>query len=159
MKKQSVEFGRSPRPPSVPAHFETGTHTQSKQRTRIHTYTYTYTTPQHPPPTTHPHPQVADVISLHLPLTPQTQGLINKETLGKMKPKAVLLNTSRGGLVDSKALIDALKAKKLVSTTRSSILSLSRPLSIYIYIFLSLSVSLSVSLSLPPPLSARGHFF
>jgi len=31
--------------------------------------------------------QVADVISLHLPLTPQTQGLINKETLAKMKPK------------------------------------------------------------------------
>src|SRR5437879_3652849 len=46
----------------------------------------------------------SDVVSLHCPLTPQTQNLINVERLSWMKPTAFLLNTSRGGLVDEQAL-------------------------------------------------------
>ena len=41
----------------------------------------------------------ADVVSLHLPLTPQSKGLINRDTLSRMRPGSILLNTSRGGLV------------------------------------------------------------
>lgn len=50
----------------------------------------------------------ADFISLHVPLTADTKGLINKEALQKMKPGAVLINTARGPVVDSKALMEAL---------------------------------------------------
>lgn len=55
----------------------------------------------------------SDVISLHCPLTPQTNRLINSESLKKMKPNAMLINTSRGGLIDTKAVINALKNGKL----------------------------------------------
>ena len=55
----------------------------------------------------------SDVISLHCPLTPQTNRLINSESLEKMKPNAMLINTSRGGLIDTKAVINALKNGKL----------------------------------------------
>jgi glycerate dehydrogenase len=50
----------------------------------------------------------ADVISLHCPLTPQTQGLVNAERLGWMKPSAFLINTGRGLLVVDRKLADAL---------------------------------------------------
>ncbi len=50
----------------------------------------------------------SDYISLHCPLTPETEGLIRKETLHKMKPGAILINTSRGGLVNEQELADAL---------------------------------------------------
>lgn len=50
----------------------------------------------------------SDIISLHCPLTPQTDKLINASTLALMKPTAVLINTGRGGLVDEQALADAL---------------------------------------------------
>ncbi|HLQ05135.1 MAG TPA: phosphoglycerate dehydrogenase [Verrucomicrobiae bacterium] len=50
----------------------------------------------------------ADVISLHTPLTEKTRGLINATTLAKMKPTAVLVNASRGEVVDPQALADAL---------------------------------------------------
>lgn len=50
----------------------------------------------------------ADVVSLHCPLTPQTQGMIGKEQLALMKPSAILLNTARGPVVDSQALAQAL---------------------------------------------------
>jgi glycerate dehydrogenase len=50
----------------------------------------------------------SDVLSLHCPLTPETQYLINDARLSKMKPTALLLNTSRGPLVDERALADAL---------------------------------------------------
>lgn len=50
----------------------------------------------------------ADVVSLHLPCTEDTRLLVNADTLGLMKPGAILLNTSRGGLVDESALHDAL---------------------------------------------------
>ncbi|GAB3888793.1 D-2-hydroxyacid dehydrogenase [Spirosoma agri] len=50
----------------------------------------------------------SDVVSIHAPLTPETQGLINKENLALMKPTAFLLNTSRGPLVVDQDLADAL---------------------------------------------------
>lgn len=55
----------------------------------------------------------ADVVSLHCPLTPETENLINGESLSLMKPHALLLNTSRGGLVDAKALTEALNAGRI----------------------------------------------
>jgi len=51
----------------------------------------------------------ADFVSLHVPRTPQTVGLVNGETLGKMKPTAYLINVARGGIVDEGALYEALK--------------------------------------------------
>ena len=55
----------------------------------------------------------SDVVSLHLPLTPQTHYLINEKTIGRMKPGAHLINTSRGKLIDTSSIIDALKAGHL----------------------------------------------
>lgn len=49
-----------------------------------------------------------DIISLHLPLTPQTKGLISKDQLSLMQPHAILINTARGPIVDSQALAYAL---------------------------------------------------
>jgi glyoxylate reductase len=51
----------------------------------------------------------SDFVSLHTILSPETKGLINAERLGWMKPTAVLVNTARGPVVDSMALVDALK--------------------------------------------------
>ncbi len=55
----------------------------------------------------------ADVVSLHCPLTPQTQGLINSDTLAKMKSSAFLINTSRGPLVVEEDLAAALDDTKI----------------------------------------------
>ncbi|MCL2634806.1 MAG: 2-hydroxyacid dehydrogenase [Oscillospiraceae bacterium] len=57
--------------------------------------------------------QKSDIISLHCPLNPQTRHMINSQTIGSMKEQAIIINTSRGGLIDTKALIDSLKSKKL----------------------------------------------
>ncbi|HRE82939.1 MAG TPA: D-2-hydroxyacid dehydrogenase [Opitutaceae bacterium] len=57
--------------------------------------------------------RAADVVSLHCPLTPTTQHLINAETLAWMKPTAFLLNTSRGPLIDESALAAALNEGRL----------------------------------------------
>jgi len=55
----------------------------------------------------------SDIISLHLPVTPETKGLINEKALSLMKPNAILINTSRGELVDEEALYDYLSNKKI----------------------------------------------
>lgn len=52
----------------------------------------------------------SDVISLHVPLTPETQYLIRRETLALMKPGVIIINVSRGALIDTTALIEALKS-------------------------------------------------
>ena len=51
----------------------------------------------------------SDIVSLHVPSTPETKGIINGETLGRMKPGAILINTSRGDLVREEALAMALE--------------------------------------------------
>jgi len=55
----------------------------------------------------------ADVISLHCPLTPETHHIVNAESLARMKRGALLVNTSRGGLLDTEAAIEALKSGQL----------------------------------------------
>lgn len=55
----------------------------------------------------------ADVVSLHVPLTPATHHLVDAAALARMKPGVVLVNTGRGALVDTRALIGALKARRI----------------------------------------------
>ena len=55
----------------------------------------------------------ADIVSLHLPLVPETERLIDRAALSRMKPGAILVNTARGGLVDEAALIEALRSGHL----------------------------------------------
>ncbi|KAJ2892380.1 D-lactate dehydrogenase [Zalerion maritima] len=55
----------------------------------------------------------SDIVSLHCPLTPQTRHIINDHTLQRVKPTAMLVNTSRGGLIDTHAVVSALKDHRL----------------------------------------------
>lgn len=55
----------------------------------------------------------SDIISLHVPLTPETRHVIRAETIEKMKPGVILINVSRGALIDSAALIAGLKSGRL----------------------------------------------
>ena len=57
--------------------------------------------------------EMSDIISLHCPLTPETKHIVNEDSLAKMKPESLLINTSRGALVDSHALIDALRSSSI----------------------------------------------
>lgn len=57
----------------------------------------------------------ADILSLHIPETPETRHVIDAAALGSMKPGAILVNTARGGLVDESALIAALKDGRLAA--------------------------------------------
>ena len=52
----------------------------------------------------------SDYVSVHVPLLPETRHLFNRETLRRMKPTAYLINTSRGPVIDERALLEALKA-------------------------------------------------
>jgi glycerate dehydrogenase len=52
----------------------------------------------------------ADIVTLHLPLTPRTRNMIGERELARMKPDALLINTARGGLVDEQALAQALRS-------------------------------------------------
>ena len=55
----------------------------------------------------------SDIISLHVPANPQTHHMINAESIAKMKDGVVLVNTARGALIDTQALIDGIKSKKI----------------------------------------------
>lgn len=55
----------------------------------------------------------SDVVSLHVPLTAETEDLIDREAIKLMKPGAVLVNTARGGLVEEVALVEALQSRRL----------------------------------------------
>ena len=55
----------------------------------------------------------SDIISLHCPLTDATRHMINTEAIGKMKKGVVIVNTSRGGLIDAEALLEGIKARKI----------------------------------------------
>ena len=55
----------------------------------------------------------SDIISLHCPLTDETRHMIGADAIGKMKKGVVIVNTSRGGLIDAEALLDGIKARKI----------------------------------------------
>ena len=55
----------------------------------------------------------SDVISLHCPLTDETRHLINADAIGRMKKGVVIVNTSRGGLIDAEALLEGIKDRKI----------------------------------------------
>lgn len=56
---------------------------------------------------------LADVISLHVPLTPGTARMIGAEQITRMRPGAILINAARGGIVDEQAVAEALKAGRI----------------------------------------------
>lgn len=55
----------------------------------------------------------SDIISLHLPLTKESHHIVNKESISRMKDGVIILNTSRGALIDSESLLDGLKSGKI----------------------------------------------
>lgn len=57
----------------------------------------------------------ADILTIHVPLTDATRGLIGEDALGRMKRDAILVNTARGGIVDEAALADALGSRRLLA--------------------------------------------
>ena len=57
----------------------------------------------------------SDIVSPHLPLTSDTVHLLNRDTIAQMKPNAVLVNTSRGAVIDEDALVDALRSGRLAA--------------------------------------------
>lgn len=58
--------------------------------------------------------KTSDIISIHVPLTKDTENLMDRTALSQMKPTAILVNTSRGGIVDEKALAEALREGRLL---------------------------------------------
>jgi glyoxylate reductase len=59
--------------------------------------------------------QISDFISLHVPLVPETHHLLNDAAFARMKPTCIVINTSRGPVVDEKALVRALKTRKIAA--------------------------------------------
>ena len=57
--------------------------------------------------------KMSDIISLHTPLMPETKHIINKTAIAKMKKGVILINTARGGLIDTQALIDGIISKQI----------------------------------------------
>lgn len=57
--------------------------------------------------------KISDFVSIHIPLTPETKNLFDAKSIASMKPDAVVLNMSRGGIVNEKDMYEALKAKKI----------------------------------------------
>ena len=57
--------------------------------------------------------KTADYVTIHMPLTPETQNLFNAKSISEMKPDAVVLNMARGGIVNEKDMYEALKAGKI----------------------------------------------
>jgi (S)-sulfolactate dehydrogenase len=55
----------------------------------------------------------SDVVSLHVPLTPDTRGLLGREAIGRMKAGAIVINGARGGVIDEPALLEGLRAGRL----------------------------------------------
>jgi D-lactate dehydrogenase len=55
----------------------------------------------------------SDIVTLHLPLMPETHHLIDAAAIGRMKPGVMLINTSRGGLIDTRAVIEGLKEQRI----------------------------------------------
>ena len=57
----------------------------------------------------------SDAISIHMVLSPRSRGIIGAEDIGRMKPGAIVINTSRGPLIDEAALVAAVKAGRIVA--------------------------------------------
>ena len=55
----------------------------------------------------------SDYLSIHVPLTPETRGIIDRQRLKLMKPTAIIINTARGGIVDEEALAEALRSEEI----------------------------------------------
>ena len=55
----------------------------------------------------------SDIVTIHVPKTPQTENLVGQELLSLMKPSGILINAARGGIVDEKALLGVLKDQKI----------------------------------------------